>query len=230
MDLSEHEILVVDDVKFTRSTLVRMLQGLGCKAVHEAGDGREALDLLGRQPGIACVVTDLDMPQLDGLGLLQAIRCGSGGTPRDLPVVLFTGDSDFERLGAALLLDLDAFLPKPASRQGLGKCLERVFGPRQESEFAIAAAETYRGVPLGPAPAPPPPSAAAQREERRPLEQLPEDGVLARDLLFRNGRLLLPAGTRLTPRILQRLRELEPMASITGEAWLLLDQGGVSRP
>lgn len=219
MDLSGYEILVVDDVKFTRSTLLRMLQGLGCKAVHEAGDGREALDLLARQPGIACVVTDLDMPKLDGLGLLQAIRCGSGEVPRDLPVVLFTGDSDFERLGAALLLDLDAFLPKPVSRQGLGQCLERLLGAHQAGETAVAAAETYRAVAL--APGRPASAAAAQREQRLPLEHLPEDGVLARDLLFSNGRLLLPAGTRLSPRILQRLRELAPMAHLAAEAWVL---------
>jgi hypothetical protein len=44
--------------------------------------------------------------------------------------------------------------------------------------------------------------------------------VLARDLLFSNGRLLLPAGTHITPRIINRLHELAPLATIAESAWV----------
>jgi CheY-like chemotaxis protein len=229
VDLSGQEILVVDDVKFTRAMLVRMLQGLGCNTVHEAGDGHEALALLKlRHQRIGCVITDLEMPGLDGLGLLQAIRVGTADIPRNLRVVLFTGNSDFERLGAALLLDLDAFLPKPASRQGLEHCLVRLLGKHAPDNAGdlVAAAEIYRAVDLGLQPqavvsSEGPAAAAGQSERRLPLAELPDGAVLSRDLLFGNGRLLLPAGTRLSARSRQRLAELIPLANLAAEAWLV---------
>lgn len=215
VDLGGREILVVDDVRFTRLTLVRTLQALGSGTVHEAADGAGALALLQSRSGIGCVITDIEMPHLDGLGLLQSIRSGAGGIARDLRVVILTGHADFDRLGPALLLAPDAFLPKPISRQALERCLERLLAPAEAlRESAALEGDALRQ------PDPILAATAARPERRLPLADLPPDSVLSRDLLFSNGRLLLPAGTRLNPGIVQRLAELLPLASITPEAWI----------
>jgi two-component system chemotaxis response regulator CheY len=217
LDLSGRKVLVVDDVRFTRMTLVKMLCQFGEPTVFEAADGEEGLAKLeGEAAGTACVITDLAMPKLDGLGMLKAIRSGHGAIPRDLLVIMLTGHSGFDPIGSALLLDVDAFLAKPTSKQALEACLEQVFQAR-EGRGTIAAAERYRAVELSSigADAEMVPEAAAGRQEQQvPLMTLPVDSVLSRDLLFRNGRLLLRAHTRLNQRIVERLRELAPLAGL----------------
>ncbi len=219
MDLSGYQVLVVDDVRFTRLTLIRMLQGLGCAATHEAADGLEALDVLKRHPGIDCMITDLEMPNLDGLALLQAIRNGNAGIRSGLRVMILTGNADFERLGPALLLDIDGFLSKPTSRQELEHCFERVFGKQPPADAAATAAGT--GGTGADGNTQPPAGLPGQPERCIPLAGLPVGAVLSRDLLFSNGRLLLPAGTQLKASVLDRLLELLPLTSVAADAWIL---------
>jgi CheY-like chemotaxis protein len=221
VELGGRKILIVDDVRFTRLTLARMVAALGGPSVVEAENGNAALALL-EQPGskIDCVISDLEMPGLDGLGLLRAIRVGTGAIPRDLPFVVLTGHSEFERLGPALLLDLDAFLIKPVSKSAIEHCLATLIGvgtPRR-----IALAEVYRALDLSgaivPADAPAAKSGAAER--RVTLRELISGAVLSRDLVFNNGRLLLPAGTRLSDGIAARLIEIATVSGLADEAWI----------
>ena len=220
-DLGGAEILVVEDVRFTRATLAKMLAGLGAGTVHEAEDGEAALARLGELgPRIACVISDLEMPKLDGLGLLRAIRTGAGAIPHDLPVVMLTGHSEFERLGPALLLDLDAFITKPVSKAAIERCMAGLIGGAARH---VGPAESYRSIAAaaGLTPGGEAGAAASQAERRVALAELPDGAVLARDLLFSNGRLLLPARTRISQRIARRLTEIAAASSLAGEAWIV---------
>jgi len=83
-------VLVVDDDAEIRTLLSRHLRRLGY-TVEEAGDGEEALALVGKVvPDV--VVTDMAMPRLDGLGLLKALQ----RQDPDLPVIVLTGHGSFE--------------------------------------------------------------------------------------------------------------------------------------
>ena len=83
-------VLVVDDDAEIRTLLSRHLRRLGY-TVEEAGDGEEALALVGKVvPDV--VVTDMAMPRLDGLGLLKALR----STDPDLPVIVLTGQGSLD--------------------------------------------------------------------------------------------------------------------------------------
>ena len=83
-------VLVVDDDAEIRTLLSRHLRRLGY-TVEEAGDGEEALALVGKVvPDV--VVTDMAMPCLDGLGLLQGLRTRDP----DLPVIVLTGHGSFD--------------------------------------------------------------------------------------------------------------------------------------
>jgi diguanylate cyclase (GGDEF)-like protein len=66
------QVLVVDDTTLVRKVIVARLRGAGYR-VAEATDGQEALELF-RKEASAVVITDLNMPRLDGLGLLAALR------------------------------------------------------------------------------------------------------------------------------------------------------------
>jgi len=65
-------VLVVDDTTLVRKLIAARLRGAGYQ-VAEATDGQEALELFGKQAS-AVVITDVNMPRLDGLGLLAALR------------------------------------------------------------------------------------------------------------------------------------------------------------
>lgn len=69
----EVAILVVDDSRSMRSALVRFLKNK-CYRVREANNGREALDLLATDPDIRLVITDNEMPEMDGFTLVKEIR------------------------------------------------------------------------------------------------------------------------------------------------------------
>jgi DNA-binding response OmpR family regulator len=95
-------ILVVDDDPRTRSAVARLLAEEGYEAT-EAADGEEASGLLSTwRPDL--VVTDLDMPRLDGRGLVQRVRRLRPGTP----VLVLSARSD---LGADT--STEGFFPKP---------------------------------------------------------------------------------------------------------------------
>jgi DNA-binding NtrC family response regulator len=83
---TSHAVLVVDDDRNLRRLTARMLRAQGYRAM-EAGSGMEALQMLQSDPGISLVVTDIVMPEMDGLDLADRAMA-------DLPalrVVLMTG-------------------------------------------------------------------------------------------------------------------------------------------
>jgi two-component system chemotaxis response regulator CheY len=95
LDLGARKILIVDDIRFTRLTLAKIIGSFGAPTILEAGDGESALAVLQHEgAGTDCIITDLDMPKLDGVGLLQAVRTGRGNVPRDTKVVLLIGHSE----------------------------------------------------------------------------------------------------------------------------------------
>ena len=72
---------IVDDEPSVRRSLVRMLQAQGFTC-FEAGTGREALGVLERIGEAPLVISDMRMPELDGIGLLEAVCASATRTPR----------------------------------------------------------------------------------------------------------------------------------------------------
>lgn len=103
------KILVVEDQRFTRCMLARFLARSGYQ-VAEAQDGREALEVLAREP-IRLVVTDWMMPRMSGLELIRAIR---GNSPdRWVYVILLTARDEKGSTVEALDAGADDFIHKP---------------------------------------------------------------------------------------------------------------------
>ncbi len=101
------QILVVDDEKTLRDIVSRALAKLGHRCVT-ARDGQEALALAGRQ-GFDLVITDLKMPKMGGLALIERLR----KEHPELPIIIMTGYADLETARKALRLRVADYLVKP---------------------------------------------------------------------------------------------------------------------
>jgi DNA-binding NtrC family response regulator len=102
--------LIVDDEPSVRRSLVRMLQAQGFTC-FEAGSGREALGVLERIGEAPLVISDMRMPELDGIGLLGALR----ERYPDTSVIMLTGMSETTTAVDCLHMGAADFLLKPIS-------------------------------------------------------------------------------------------------------------------
>ncbi|MEP7023619.1 MAG: response regulator [Actinomycetota bacterium] len=119
-------ILVVED-SFTVRELQRSILEAGGYPVTTARDGRDALSMLHRDPGIALVVTDLDMPELSGLELTRAIRADPARS--SLPVVIVTSNGSEDDRRRGIEAGADAYMAKHAFDQHtLLATVERLVG------------------------------------------------------------------------------------------------------
>ncbi|KAA0875927.1 response regulator [Nitrincola tapanii] len=113
-------ILVVDDVPILVHCARHLLQKLGAANVLVAYNGDDASVILRRHPEIDLVITDIEMPNGNGLELLQWIRTGEYGIRRDLPVIIVTDFSIKDYVMRAMTLDCNGFINKPFNGKTLG--------------------------------------------------------------------------------------------------------------
>lgn len=88
-ELPQKRVLVVDDSRFVRATFAAVLKAV--LPVREEADGEAAWKALQEDRSIVLVFTDLDMPKLDGFGLLGRIRSAADERLKKLPVVVISG-------------------------------------------------------------------------------------------------------------------------------------------
>src|SRR3954453_19703763 len=117
--------LVVDDEPSVRRSLVRMLQAQGFNC-FEAGSGREALGVLERIGEAPLVISDMRMPELDGVGLLEAVR----QRYPDTSVIMLTGMTDTTTAVDCLHMGAADFLLKPISMNELQARVTRALEKR----------------------------------------------------------------------------------------------------
>ena len=108
--------LVVDDSPLVRDIVAESLRSYGLH-VLVAGDGEEALAVLAAEPGVDIVLTDMDMPRLDGLGLVRAIRSRAQG--QDIPVVAISMRGNESEKKSALEAGVQAYIDKSDFNQAL---------------------------------------------------------------------------------------------------------------
>ena len=117
------QILLVDDDQNFRRVAAYQLGETGAE-VTTAGDGREGLEAF-RQGRFDLVLTDVKMPELDGMALLREIRALSAG----VPVILVTAHGDIEMAVQAMQNGATDFITKPFDRAQLRAKVERALAP-----------------------------------------------------------------------------------------------------
>ena len=121
------KVLLVDDEDSLRKVVKDLLERDGY-VVSEARDGVQALDQVDRV-GPDIIVLDLNMPGLDGYGVLSHLR--SRPATADIPVIVLTAKSDEDNEVRVFELGADDFLPKPFRARALSARLEAVLGRRR---------------------------------------------------------------------------------------------------
>ncbi|WP_297361892.1 chemotaxis response regulator CheY [Thauera sp.] len=116
--------LVVDDFSTMRRIVRNLLKELGFANVDEAEDGAVALQKLKSAP-YDFVVTDWNMPNMDGLTLLQSIR--REPQLKHLPVLMITAEAKKENIIAAAQAGASGYVVKPFTAATLAEKLEKIF-------------------------------------------------------------------------------------------------------
>jgi DNA-binding NtrC family response regulator len=120
--MSAKRILVVDDQESMRDMLADLLEMMGYAPRAVAG-GAEALHEL-EAGGIDLVITDLNMPVMDGMELMKQIK---SRTP-DLPVIVITGYGTFHTERQVLSSGADGYIPKPCTINRVQETVSAAFG------------------------------------------------------------------------------------------------------
>jgi two-component system chemotaxis response regulator CheY len=114
------KVLLVDDSRTIRNIQKNVLSQLGHTDVLEAGDGVEALGVLGsEQPDL--VLVDWNMPNMDGLTLVQKIR----EQDKELPLIMVTTEAEKSRVLEAIKAGVNNYVVKPFTAEALSAKIEQ---------------------------------------------------------------------------------------------------------
>lgn len=111
------KILIVDDSRTARLAVISMLTDRTDLQMLEAQDGNEALQTLEKNPDVALVLSDINMPWLNGLEMVKKMR--EREDFKTIPVCLLTTESSGESLSEAKKSGVNAFLVKPVRKDQL---------------------------------------------------------------------------------------------------------------
>ncbi|GFE64809.1 response regulator [Litoreibacter roseus] len=119
------KLMVVDDMSTSRGLITQSLNDIGLWNIQTENDGRAALATLSAKP-VHLVLSDMNMPGMDGLGLLQALR--QNQATQRIGFILVTGTPTQDILKKGQSLGLNNFIKKPFSAKDMKLCIEKVVG------------------------------------------------------------------------------------------------------
>jgi signal transduction histidine kinase len=201
-DVDPATVLIAEDAMIPRLALARGVEHEGHR-VLQAADGREALDVLRREP-VDMVLLDLVMPEVDGFGVLEAMRADP--ELRDVPVLVISATEATDDVARAIAMGAIDCLPKPFEpallRVRLRTALEQTRLRRLEQDYLrqeLALRQQERLATLGRLSAglghelnnPAAAALSTARQLRRALER--SDAVLPRVLADPAGAALVAA-------------------------------------
>jgi CheY-like chemotaxis protein len=136
--LARLRVLIVDDEYHARKLTRGLLQALGCRSIHEAGDGESALaqiDLL--RPDLALL--DWSTRGVNAVALLRRLRARGGPSPAGAPLVMLARSADGASVLDAIRLGVHDLLVKPVTRDALEARLLVILGRMRTSGAAAPA-------------------------------------------------------------------------------------------
>jgi two-component system, chemotaxis family, chemotaxis protein CheY len=122
---ADKKVLVVDDSSTMRRILKMSLGRCGYTDVEEAGDGKDALALC-KAKQFNCVLTDWNMPNMDGLQLILSLR--DMPNYADVPIVMVTTEGAKDDVIEALTRGANSYIVKPFTPETLSSKMQEVMG------------------------------------------------------------------------------------------------------
>ncbi len=118
-------VLIVDDSNTMRKIVVRSLRQAGqtFENIHEASDGREAIDFL-EHHAVDLILCDINMPNMNGLEFLAAKK--DNPNIQNVPVVMISTESGNEIIGEAKILGAKGAIKKPFTPEAIRECLAQI--------------------------------------------------------------------------------------------------------
>jgi len=120
------KLLVVDDSSTMRRIIKNTLARLGHKDVLEGADGVEGWAALDSNPDVEMLITDWNMPEMNGLELVKKVRADDRFI--DLPIIMVTTEGGKAEVITALKAGVNNYIVKPFTPQILKEKLAAVFG------------------------------------------------------------------------------------------------------
>lgn len=122
-----YRVLIVDDSPAMRTFVRRVidLSGFELSECFEASNGGEALDVL-RKEWVDAILTDINMPGMDGQELLQ--RLSQDELLRSIPAIVISTDATAQRIATMVILGARGYVTKPFLPETLRAELERTLG------------------------------------------------------------------------------------------------------
>ncbi len=118
-------IMVVDDMSTSRGLITQALDAFGVRNVATAENGMDALQAMATRP-VHLVVSDYNMPQMDGLQLLHQLRAAP--KTKGVGFILITGRAEQQIIDHGKKLGMNNYLKKPFEPSALRACIEAVVG------------------------------------------------------------------------------------------------------
>ena len=120
------KILVVDDFSTMRRIIKNLLRDLGFNNTSEADDGLTALPML-KAGKYDLLVTDWNMPGMQGIDLLKAVRADDDEALKNIPVLMVTAEQKKEQIVEAAQAGVNGYIVKPFTALILKEKLEKIF-------------------------------------------------------------------------------------------------------
>lgn len=125
-DIRNVRVLVVDDSNLARKHICRVLNNMGIQLITQAEDGRKGAELFARdQDAFDLIVTDFNMPIMDGQAMIQYIRKDLGNAV--IPILMVTSEDNETRLSNVYKAGVSGICDKPFDPQTVKEMLFRVF-------------------------------------------------------------------------------------------------------
>jgi len=117
------KVLVVDDFPTMRRIIRNLLKQIGYNSIEEAEDGIQALAML-RKGGAGLVVSDWNMPHMEGIDLLRNVR--KDASLEDIAFLMVTAEAEKEKVIEAIKSGVDNYIVKPFTAETLKEKIEKI--------------------------------------------------------------------------------------------------------
>ena len=126
---SSVNVMVVDDEEFAQRFVTRILGMLGTGEVLTADNGADALEKLAETDvAIDLIISDIEMPEVDGYEFVRKVRYGAVPKYKDVPILILTGKDTDENAQKARFHKINGFIVKPPNAEDLERALRKALG------------------------------------------------------------------------------------------------------